>query len=262
LRASHSEASLLVSRLIIDGADGAPANLALEEAVLRENSGLVLRLWNNERSVIIGRAQLARFETDVDRCLREGIPIVRRVTAGGAIYNGPGNINWSLFVGRGFSEGRIRYLWGVREVFSMAADLVVRAAGSCGVRTWLDEPNRILSAEGKVSGMAAYLSRGGLLCHGTLLLGADLDDAAALTRPSEVQLERRYTRSRAMKVANTGITSDAFIASMRSVVEDEIGERIEPEKPSESERRTADSLLPKYNDPVWNLGDPFEWRPG
>ncbi len=65
------------SRLILDGAGGAPANLALEEALLRGNGGLVLRLWGNERSVIIGRAQLARFETDVERCSREGIPIVR-----------------------------------------------------------------------------------------------------------------------------------------------------------------------------------------
>ena len=108
--------------------------------------------------------------------------------------------------------------------------------------------------------MAAYLSRDGLLCHGTLLLDADLEEAAALTQPSGVELERRYTRSRAMKVANTGIGSDAFIASMRSVVEEEIGREIEPEQPTDAERRTAESLLPKYNDPVWNLGDPFEWR--
>ena len=200
------------SRLILDGAEGTQANLALEEALLRGNDGLLLRLWGNERSVIIGRAQLARFETDVERCAREEIPIVRRVTAGGAIYNGSGNINWSLFVGREFKGGGIRYTWGVREVFRMAADVVVEAAAACGVK------------------------------------------------PSGVELERRYTRSRAMKVANTGIGSDAFIASMRSVVEGEIGEEIKPQRPTDSERRMAESLLPKYNDPVWNLGDPFEWK--
>ena len=248
------------SRLILDGAEGARANLALEEAILQGNDGLVLRLWGNERSVIIGRAQLARFETDVERCTREGIPIVRRVTAGGAIYNGRGNINWSIFVGREFKGGRIRYTWGVSEVFRMAADVVVEAAATLGVKAWLDAPNRIVSAEGKVSGMAAYLSKRGLLCHGTLLLDADLEEAEALTRPSRVELERRYTRSRAMKVANSGIGSDAFIASMRSVVEGEIGEEIEPEQPTDSERRMAESLLLKYNDPVWNLGDPFDWR--
>ncbi|MGA2200045.1 MAG: hypothetical protein ABSG45_08920 [Nitrososphaerales archaeon] len=248
------------SRLIIDGAVGAPVNLALEEALLRENRALILRLWGNERSVIIGRAQLASFETDVDRCEREGIPIVRRLTAGGAVYNGPGNINWSLFVGSGFAAGSIRYRWGVREVFRMAAGVVVRAAASCGVKTWLDEPNRILSADGKVSGMAAYLSREGLLCHGTLLLDADLEEAAVLTKPADVHLERRYTRSRAMKVANTGIESDAFIASMRSAVEEETGEEIEPGQPTDLEHRSTELLLPKYNDPLWNVGDPFVWK--
>jgi lipoate---protein ligase len=248
----------LESRLIVDGAAGAYANLALEEALLRENRSLTLRLWGNERSVIIGRAQLARFETDLDRCAREEIPIVRRVTAGGAIYNGPGNINWSLFVGREFSAGRIRYLWGVHDIFRMAADVVVKATAACGVETWLEEPNRILSAGGKVSGMAAYLSREGLLCHGTLLLDADLAEASSLTQPAEAQLEKRYTRSRAMRIANTGIGSDAFIASMRGVVEDETGGEIEPGEPTGQERSRMASLMPKYVDPAWNLGDPFE----
>ena len=54
------------------GPKGPRANLALEEALLRGNDGLLLRLWGNERSVIIGRAQFARFETDVERCAREG----------------------------------------------------------------------------------------------------------------------------------------------------------------------------------------------
>ena len=246
------------SRLIVDGAAGAYANLALEEALLRENRALILRLWGNERSVIIGRAQLALFETDVERCARDGIPIVRRITAGGAIYNGPGNINWSLFVGREFSAGRIRYLWGVHDIFRMAADVVVKAAAACGVETWLEEPNRILSADGKVSGMAAYLSREGLLCHGTLLLNADLTEASSLTQPAEAQLEKRYTRSRAMKIANTGIRSDAFIVSMRGVVEDETRGKIEPGRPTDPELSRMASLMPKYGDPVWNLGDPFE----
>ena len=244
-------------RLVIDGATGAPANLALEEVLMRGNRGLVLRLWENERSVIIGRAQLARFETDVDRCAKEGIPIVRRVTAGGAVYNGPGNINWSLFVARECGAGAIRYLWSARELFRMASGLVVRAVGHCGVKAWLDEPNRILTAEGKVGGMAAYLSRAGLLCHGTLLLGANLEEVESLTRPAEAQLDRKYTRSKAMRVANTGISPDAFIASMRRVLEEETGTVIEHGGPTDQELGAMQLLLPKYEDPAWNLGDPF-----
>lgn len=226
--------------------------------MLKENRGLLLRLWTNEKSVIIGRAQLARYETDLDYCASAGIPVVRRITAGGTVYHGPGNVNWSLFVGREFSSGGIRYIWGVGELFKMAAGLVTEAAGRCGVSTWLDGPNRILSEEGKVSGMAAYVSREGLLCHGTFLLAADLDEAKRLTDPAERQLERRYTRSRSMKMANTGIGLASFIASIRDVVAESIGRELDVDQTRMDEKRAMESLIGKYRSPAWNLGDPFE----
>jgi lipoate---protein ligase len=255
---SENGREALDCRLVLDGAVGAYANLALEEAMLRENRGLIVRLWTNDRSIIIGRAQLAQYETDLDYCAKAGIPVVRRVTAGGTVYNGPGNVNWSLFVGRGFSAGGIRYIWGVGELFKMAAGLVTEASARCGVRTWLDEPNRILSEGGKVSGMAAYISRESLLCHGTFLLSADLDEAKRLTDPAEKPLERRYTRSRAMRMANTGIELASFIASVRDVVAEKIGRELYADQPRASETRAMESLIEKYKSPAWNLGDPFE----
>jgi lipoate-protein ligase A len=245
-------------RLVIDGAVGARANLALEEAMLRENRGLTIRLWTNERSVIIGRAQLAQFETDLAYCAEEGIPVVRRVTAGGTVYHGPGNVNWSLFVGRDFSAGGIRYIWGVGELFAMAARLVTETSQRCGVRTWLEAPNRILSDGGKVCGMAAYISREGLLCHGTFLLSADLVEAKRLTDPAQRQLERRYTRSRAMTMANTGIELGTFIAAFRDVAGESIGRDLDVDQPRPNEIRVMESLAEKYRSSAWNLGDPFE----
>jgi hypothetical protein len=58
-------------------------------------------------------------------------------------------------------------------------------------------------------------------------------------------------------MANTGIRADAFIASMRKVVEEEIGARVESGQPTDAERESMEGLMPKYNDPAWNLGDPF-----
>jgi lipoate---protein ligase len=250
----------LPSRFIVDGAVGAYASVALEEAILVHNEGLVVRVWGNEKSVIIGRAQLARYETDVDYCAAGGIPIVRRITAGGAVYNGPGNLNWSLFVSREFSAGSVRYVWDVHEVFRMGASLVTRAVERCGVRTWLVEPNRIVSAEGKVSGMAAYISRGGLLCHGTLLLDADLEEARRLTEPSKVELERRYTRSNPAKVANTGIRAASFMNSLMEVVAQETGAGLETSQLRGEEMESMRGLLRRYKEPEWSLGDPFTVR--
>ena len=134
----------------------------------RRCSGRTAGWWSGSgetrgRSSSGGRSSPASRRTSTG-VLAEGIPVVRRVTAGGAVYNGPGNINWSLFVGREFKRGRIRYIWGVREVFRMAADLVVEAAAACGVRTWLDEPNRIRlgRGEGKRDGRVPLQGRAAL----------------------------------------------------------------------------------------------------
>lgn len=250
----------MASRFIADGADDAYASVAMEEAILAHNDGLTVRVWNNERSVIIGRAQLACYETDVGYCAAEGIPIVRRITAGGAVFNGPGNLNWSLFIGREFSRGSIRYVWGVREIFRMSASLVTRAIELCGVRAWLLEPNRIVSSEGKICGMAAYVSRTGLLCHGTLLLDADLEEARRLTEPVRVDLERQYTRSNPAKMSNIGIGAVSFMNSLKGVVAQETGAELETSQPGEEEIKSMSRLLQRYRTPEWNLGDPFMVR--
>ena len=102
------------------GGPGEPAaNLAMEEALFLMNEGFLVRVWRNRESIIIGRAQLAAFETDVAYCKDHGIPIVRRFTAGGTVYNGPGNVNWSLFVARGVSSGPLRYESSPHEIFCL-----------------------------------------------------------------------------------------------------------------------------------------------
>jgi len=136
---------------------------------------------------------------------------------------------------------------------------VTSATMRCGVTTNLEDPNRLVSEEGKVGGMAAYISKRGLLCHGTLLLSADLTEAKRLTDPATARLESRYTRSNAMLMANTGIESHSFIAGMKAAVAEKTGLKVELDVPNAEERDALSRLLPKYTDPRWNLGDPFEW---
>ena len=241
------------------GADEEPAaNLALEEALYLRNEGFVARVWENRESVIIGRAQLARYETDVEYCKAQGIPIVRRFTAGGTVYNGPGNLNWSLFVARGLGSGTLRYESSPHAIFRSASTPLLSALAASGVEAWLEPPNRILTKEGKISGMAAYVSREGFLCHGTLLVGADLARVKALTTPSPEALERRYTRSRDVKTANASLDVDSFIHTFIRTLADETNLAIEKGSPDAGERALARDLLEaRYGDEDWNLGDPF-----
>ena len=240
--------------------DAPSAKLALEEALFLRNDGFIARVWENSESVIIGRAQLASFETDMNYCKEQDIPILRRFTAGGTVYNGPGNLNWSLFVARALTSGTLRYESGPHAIFRAASRPLLSALAESGVEAWLDPPNRILTEEGKISGMAAYVSRQGFLCHGTLLVGADLRRVKALTTPSPEAIGRRYTRSRDTKTANAALDVDSFIHTFVSTLAEETKLEMEMARPDERERALMKELLvTRYGNEEWNLGDPFAW---
>lgn len=229
------------------------SNVALEEALFRLLKVPVLRVWQNQKSVVIGRGQLAWAETDPSYCEERSIPVVRRFTAGGAVYNGPGNVNWSFLAPRNQSDGAGK-IFDAKRVFAAFADIVVKALEECSVDCAYDPPNRIMNEDGKICGMAAYISSEGVICHGTLLVDADLEEVERLTTPNSAELERRYPRSRFAKVANC----KADPGKLRMALARASGFGHSPGPLSWEEKALAAKLLrEKYSRNEWNLGDPF-----
>ena len=244
---------MLVGRLLEVTLGDPFSNLALEEALFTGLSVPTLRVWNNQTSVIIGRAQLAKFETDLEYCRGRSIPVVRRFTAGGAVYNGPGNLNWSFFVPRG-ADGTGAGLFDANRVFASFAAHVAGALRACHVECEFNPPNSIVDSRGKISGMAAYISKGGVLCHGTLLIDADLKEVETLTRPSDEELARRYPRSRFTSVSNCGVETRDFVSELA----EGSGYDMEEDRLTTAESESTVRLVAsKYADDRWNLGDPF-----
>jgi len=228
------------------------SNVALEEALLKVAKVPTLRIWENQKSVVIGRAQLARFETDLEYCRTRAVPVVRRITGGGAVYNGPGNLNWSFVFPRGGGDGEFREAFDAGRVFASFAAPVVDALRGCGVSCRFEPPNRIVVAGGKISGMAALITKEGVLCHGTLLVHADLDEVQRLTKPSEASISGRYPRSRSSRVSNCGVTRQEFVDRLSSGA---VG--FEEGSETGAEKELCSRLTAKYRSAVWNMGDPF-----
>lgn len=159
--------------LRLDSLDSA-FNLALEETLfhaLRPGDPGWFLLWRNGPSIIVGRHQNTLEEINTDLVRTYGLPVVRRMTGGGAVYHDAGNLNFS-FLMPSEGRGRLDFKRFLRPVLTALAELGVTAAFS--------SRNDITVGGRKVSGSAQLRSSHGVLHHGTLLVHLDLDMLGAV----------------------------------------------------------------------------------
>lgn len=143
---------------------------ALPKLVGRAACPSTIRLWTNPACVVIGRSKLSLAEVKLDACRELGLPILRRPTAGGAVYHDGGNLNWTVVAVR---EGYLKSI-GPSELEGLAARAVLELLASYGLEGH-HEPRKGVFVNGrKTSGMAMYLARDAVMVHGTLLVNADL----------------------------------------------------------------------------------------
>jgi lipoate-protein ligase A len=156
-----------------DGRREPRLNLAVDEALARAaGPEPTLRLWRNERCVILGRFQLADAEVDLEAADRLGVPLYRRFTGGGAVYQDAGNLNISLAAPRNHPmvEGWLRGLQGLYDAILLP---LAAAVGTFGIPA---QPARrgLFVGGRKLGGIAAWVGGRRVLVHATLLVDADL----------------------------------------------------------------------------------------
>ncbi len=144
-------------------------NLALEEFIVRRydvSARAFCLLYANAPSVIVGKHQNVWEEVNVAVCRRQHIPILRRISGGGAVYHDRGNLNIA-FITRHTMQNFNNYRSFLQPIVQALAQLHI-AAG-------MDARNNLLIAGKKISGNAQFTSRQTLLSHGTLLFNSDLE---------------------------------------------------------------------------------------
>ena len=71
-------------------------NLAAEEYFLKQQDLELCMLWQSEQSIVVGKHQNAMAELNYLWAEDRKIPIARRLSGGGTVYHGPGNINFTF----------------------------------------------------------------------------------------------------------------------------------------------------------------------
>lgn len=219
-------------------------NLSAEEYFLCEKDEDFFLLWQNEPCIVIGKNQVAADEINHDYVSACSLPVVRRMTGGGAVYHDTGNLNFS-FIQNGEPD-RAKLCRPVIDVLR-----------SLGVEAELSGRNDILVGGRKISGTAMCSHGGRSLFHGTLLISADLEAMSEALKPDETKLIGHGVKSVRSRVANlseyTEEVSPDIIGAMLAEYMTERGGEIYGlgESDIEAIEKLRDS---KYSTDEWNCG--------
>lgn len=225
------------------------ANLALDEVLLdRVASGHApptLRFWESATPfVVIGSGQRCRDVVHVFNCLRDGVPVLRRCSAGGAVLQGPGCLNFAL---------ALRY-----SEYPEAADLhgsyayimgrVAEALNTLGIDAQRAGISDLEIESRKVSGNAQRRKSTACLHHGTLLHAVDIEAMARYLAEPADRPDYRGTRSHAEFVG----ALPARAAQLRAAVAGRFAPQETAEAPLPAEIEAAHCLArEKYLRDAW-----------
>jgi len=234
-----------------DGRD--PAwNLALEEWCVRhmDPGAGVLLLYVNDPAIVVGKNQNVHLEADLAWARRRAVPVVRRISGGGTVYHDAGNLNF----------GFVRpYRPGTALDVAAMLEPVARALRAMGVPAERNARNDLLVDGRKVSGNAQFVSIRSMLCHGTLLFDADLDDLRAALRARTDGIDTRAVRSVPSRVTNLRpyLPAGTDLAAFRERLASELlGPDPEPPRRLDDVERAAIERLAetRYRTWAWNHG--------
>ena len=73
-------------------------NLAAEEFLLKNEEDNFFMLWQSDPTVVVGKHQNTMAEVNYPFIREKKIVVARRLSGGGTVYHGPGNLNFTFIM--------------------------------------------------------------------------------------------------------------------------------------------------------------------
>ena len=228
-------------------------NLAVEEYLSEriKTGDIIFYLWQNERTVVIGRNQNALRECKASLLEAEGGYLARRSTGGGAVYHDLGNLCFTFAASP--------------ECYDLDRQMktVQDACLAFGVKTILSGRNDIITEEGyKFSGSAFSVRSVCKLQHGTIMIDVDRDMLQRYLTPSLLKLQAKGIASVRSRVCNlkelapnitTGLLRKELLAAFRKEYEPMYG-KLQTLLPENLDNERIEELYNKYSSWEWRYG--------
>ena len=195
-------------------------HLALDQVLAEEvaagRRAPTLRIWEwNEPAVVIGSFQSVSNEVDPENAAKYGIPVVRRISGGGAMFMEAGSIiTYSLYAPIELVQGM-----SFADSYAYLDDWVLVALRSLGIEATYQPLNDIASPSGKIGGAAQKrLADGAVLHHVTMSYDIDAEKMVQVLRIGREKLSDKGTKSAQKRVdplrSQTGLPREAIIERM------------------------------------------------
>ena len=168
-------------------------NLALEEILLKKREKEYLILGINDPCVVVGKHQVPYREVNTRFVTEYNIPVIRRISGGGAVFHDSGNLNFSFIMQ---SEP------GKQVDFRKYTLPVIRFLSTLGLDAKFGEKNDLKVDGLKISGNAEHIFRNRVLHHGTLLFGTSLQTLRNSLRTDSRNYSSRAVNSNPSPVIN------------------------------------------------------------
>lgn len=151
-------------------------NIAAEEYYVKHSTNDICMLWINDRSVIIGKHQNAYAEINYPYLKANNIPVIRRISGGGAVYHDKGNLNFSFITKTGSAS---------QVDFGRFTSVIVNFMQSLGLEVNISKRNSLFIGNLKFSGHAEHIFHSRVLHHGTILFSSDLNTLQKAIAPGK-----------------------------------------------------------------------------
>lgn len=231
------------------------SNLALEELLLKElpKDSLILYLWQNQNTVVIGRNQNSWRECNVTRLEEDGGRLARRLSGGGAVFHDLGNLNFTFLAHKDDYDIQ-RHL-----------QVIIRALKDFGIDAQFSGRNDILTEGRKFSGNAFYRTQGACYHHGTLLIDVDFSKLSRYLQVSKEKLASKGVASVQSRVINLSelnseLTTDSIRPSLVHALAEITGLPVEPFVLDPVKLENLEKLASRYRSWEWLYGSPFSFE--
>ncbi|MEG1623536.1 MAG: lipoate--protein ligase [Raoultibacter sp.] len=186
-------------------------NIALEEAILTslEPGDVVMYLWQNRSTVVIGRNQNPWKECRIAELEAEGGHLARRLSGGGAVFHDLGNLNFT-FLARDPDYNVARQM-----------QVISAAVAFFGLDATISGRNDIAIDGAKFSGNAFYRTKDAHYHHGTLMIAVDTAYLGRYLSPDQRKLSAKGIDSVQSRVVNLAdLCPDITIDTLSSALVD------------------------------------------